>query len=365
MIAAISETEQFGSGADPDALIATVSVDSSAYDVATISNADDVYVLTADSVKVISRSHDIVSTFPVGPHSKGLMPSADGTHVYVASYDGALTIIATADNTAKNLVVDQSIAEVVSGDGQCIYLAHNGTVGDERGTWISVIGCDGTAVALLAVENYVTDLALGPDGDRLYAASSERSTYYQYPRGTVSVIDAERHEVIDVIDMPLAPDTVTVSADGSRLYVTHFDTDAISIIDLVTRHVDSIGLDDAPIGVTVSPDSTFAYVIGLHSVAFVDTTTRAVDTLPIGDLPRHIQVSGDGKHAYVVDFGHQEVWVLDTVDNSVVATAGVTSQSGAVALSADDELLYVADYWDGTVAVISTGLMRPGAQGRD
>ena len=72
---------------------------------------------------------------------------------------------------------------------------------------------------------------------------------------------------------------------------------------------------------------------GLHSVAFVDTTTRAVDTLPIGDLPRHIEVCGDGKHAYVVDFGHQEVWVLDTVDNSVVATAGLTSQSGAVALS--------------------------------
>ena len=197
-------TEEPANRSEPDdALVGTVSVGTRAYDVATSSNVDQTYVLTADSVKVISRLHHIVSTFPVGPRGKGVIPGDDGTHVYVTGYDGAMTIIATADNSARSLVVDRSIAEVVSTDGQRMYLAHNGTVGDERGTWISIIGSDGTVIA------------------------------------------------------------------------------------------------------------------------------------------------------------------LDTVDNSIVATAKVHSQPGAVALSADDQLPYVTDYWNGTVSVISTALMKPGAEGRD
>lgn len=103
----------------------------------------------------------------------------------------------------------------------------------------------------------------------------------------------------------------------------------------------------------------------LHSVVAIDDATHAVDTMFIGDSPRHVHAGGSGTHSYLADFGRQRVWMLDPVDNSVVATARVASQSGVLAVSSDDELLYVADFWNGTVAMISTALMKPRPWERD
>ena len=205
--------------------------------------------------------------------------SADGTRVYVTGYDGSTSIISTADNTVKTFVLDRSTAEVVSPDGDYIYLAHSGIVGDTRGSWISVVTADGATVAVVPVDRHATGLGVSPDGSRLYVASRQSSSYLDW-RGSISVIDTETYRVVDTIAVELAPDTVTVSWDGTRLYATHYHKNSISIIDLETRAVTRRVFRDAPIDLAVSPDDAFAYVTNLHSLAVIDTAANVVKSTP-------------------------------------------------------------------------------------
>jgi YVTN family beta-propeller protein len=345
---------------EPDeAVVETISLSSPAGDVAVSADGNHVYVMTAGSVKVISRLHHIVLSFPIGPHPKHMMVSANGKRIFVTGYDGSMSIINTVDNTVKTLVAGRSVAATVSPGGQYIYLAHNGIADDERGTWVSVISDAGITVALLPVDAHATGMALSPDGGRLYVASSKHNSYLDI----ISVIDTGTYKVDDLIAVPSSPDTITATPDGSRLVVTHYDTNMVSIIELATRDVAPVRLDDAPIDVAISPDGTVAYVTNLHSLTVVDVATRAAESLTIGDLPRRVQIGGDGKRTYVTDFGHGTIWVLDARDNSVVSTVDTGAHPEAVALSADGEFLYVTDYRDGMVAVISTALVKPHSDG--
>ena len=147
-------------GTSGGAVVATISLGGHAGEI--VISPDDVYVIVADSVKVISRLHHIVATSRIGPHPKSILVSADGTRVYVTGYDGSTSIISTAEHTVKNFVLDRSTAEVVSPDRNYIYLAHSGIVGHTRGNWISVISAEGATVAVVPVEGHATGLARVP-----------------------------------------------------------------------------------------------------------------------------------------------------------------------------------------------------------
>ena len=361
---AITDEHMDGHGQQSaEAIVATISVGGRAGEVATSPDGNHVYVMTADSVKVISQLHHIVANYPTGPHPKNMIVSANATRIYVTGYDGSTSIINTADNTVKTLRLNRSTAEVVSPDGDYIYFAHSGIVGDTRGSWISVVTADGATVAVVPVDRHATSLGASPDGSRLYVSSRQSPSYLDW-HGSISVIDTDTYRVVDSIAVELAPDTVTVSRDGARLYATHYHKNSISIIDLETRAVTRRVLRDAPIDMTVSPDGAFAYVTNLHSLAVIDAAANVAQSTPIGDLPRGVRFNADGKRAYVIDFGERTIWALDTADNSVVGTVEVGGQPEAIALRPDGKFLYVTDSRDGTVTVISTALVKPCPEGR-
>ncbi len=340
----------------------TLSLGGPAGEVATSPDGNFVYVLLADSVKVISQLQHVVATYPTGAHPKNMVVSADGTRIYVTGYDGSMSIISTADNSVKTVVLNRSTAEIVSPDGGYIYLAHSGMVEGTRSNWISVVTADGATVAAVPVHTPATGLGASPDGSQLYVASQRSSSYLDW-RGSISVIDTETYRVLDSIAVELAPDTVTVSRDGTRLYATHYHKNSISIIDLETRAVTRRVLRDAPIDLALSPDDAFAYVTCLHSLAVIDTAANVAKSPPIVDLPRRVRFSADGKRTYVIDFGRRTIWGLDTAKNSIVGAIEVSGNPEAMALRPDGKILYVTDYLNDTITVIPTALMKPHTEG--
>jgi YVTN family beta-propeller protein len=83
---------------------------------------------------------------------------------------------------------------------------------------------------------------------------------------------------------------VAVSPDGTKVYVTNYNGNTVSVINTATNTViatvNTIG--NYPYGVTVTPDGTKAYVTNFISdtVSVIDTTTNAVtDTVPVGNSP--------------------------------------------------------------------------------
>ena len=329
-------------------------------DVVAHSATDHVYVAVDDCVLVMG-GYNIKARIPVGPDTKRLILCADETYLYVFSYDGSVRVISIADHAMTTIPGSPSSAEVVSPDGRFLYTAHPAACVDSTYSQISAKAADGTLLGTVAIKNYATGMDVSPDGGRLYVATSTVSTHTQFFPGWVTVIDTAQHAVIDSIAVPVSPDTVTVSPDGSRVFVTHYDTNSISAIDVERRSVASVYLPDAPISAVTTPDGG-VYVICVQSLVAVDFLTRAAEPIPAGHMPRRIQFSPDGERACITDLGSSSVAVLDTITNSVIAVVELDGHPEALTLNGSGEWLYVADYWAGMLSVISMPSVLPDAE---
>src|SRR6202034_4072939 len=116
-------------------------------------------------------------------------------------------------------------------------------------------------------------LSINPAGTLLYAVSYDRRTYYQYPVGRLTIVDAASGTVADTIAVAACPETATVSPDGTCLSITHYDTHSVSMVNLATGVVNAVGLRDTPLGVLFTPDGTHVCVSNDHSLTVIDTTT--------------------------------------------------------------------------------------------
>jgi YVTN family beta-propeller protein len=328
----------------------TIEVGPNAGDVVTEPAGRHVYVSTPGAVKVLSSLHHIVASIPTGLNPARMTMSADGSRLFVSGYDGWLTVIDTATNTGRTVASEKSYVDAVSPDGRHLYSIHHGFGGARTTSWMSIRTDEGGFDDAVSVAGCATDLAVSPDGTRLYVGSSVRGAR----SGWIIVIDTETHEILDRVVMRLTPDTLTLSRDGSRLYVTHYDGNALSILDVASRAITTVGVHDAPIGVVTTPDDARAYVTGLHSVTVIDARTGTTDGILVGDLPRRVHVSDDSTRAFVTDFGNQTLWVLDTADHSVVTTVDLACHPEALTVSPDGSRVYTTDYWAGTLTAIDT-----------
>ncbi|HET9877162.1 MAG TPA: YncE family protein, partial [Mycobacterium sp.] len=60
-------------------------------------DGDRLYVLTADGIVVIcTRTDQVVDTIAVAGSPSGAVESADGNHLYVADYEGSVTVVSVA-----------------------------------------------------------------------------------------------------------------------------------------------------------------------------------------------------------------------------------------------------------------------------
>ncbi len=111
------------------------------------------------------------------------------------------------------------------------------------------------------------------------------------------------------------------------------------------------------LGLMASPAEAapFAYVANANSnnVSVIDTATNSVvATVPLGFSPAGVAVTPDGKHVYVTDSAG--VAVIDTATNLLVATVPVGNSPHGVAITPDGNHAYVANGGSNTVSVIDT-----------
>ena len=345
-------------GEPMETAISTIPVKGRVHDIAVSRNGERAYVALSTSVAVLNGEHRVVASIPLPDHPKNLLMDADGKQLIVSQRGGSASVVDTDTYTVKTLR-DRCLSDVVvSPDGRYVYAAHRQA--SDRGDADVVTAIDiasGTTVFKIPI-NDVAGIAISPAGTLLYAVSYDRRTYYQYPAGRLTIVDAASGTVADTIAVGACPETATVSPDGTCLSITHYDTHSVSLVNLATGAVTAVGLRDAPLGMVFTPDSTHVYVSNEHSLTVIDTTTTDAHDLVAGDLPRGLQLSPDGKQAYCTNFGDGTISVIDTITNSITATLDVLSHPEAVAVSADGERVYVGDYWSRAVAVISVPMLR-------
>jgi YVTN family beta-propeller protein len=186
------------------------------------------------------------------------------------------------------------------------------------------------------------DLAVSPDGSRLYAVCSET--------GELAVIDSRSRSVTGRVAVGRVPRGIAVARDGARVYVTNSWSDTVSEIDpAALRVIRTLPTGFEPIGAALD-NRGFLYVANRLSndVSVIDLKT-GTDTrrLQAGRGASWMTASQDGSRIYVTHIypnpggfrspPESEITEIDTARQVVVARPRLDNVAGVfhVAVSRD------------------------------
>ena len=182
---------------------------------------------------------------------------------------------------------------------------------------------------------------------------------------TLSVIDVATNTVVGVpIPTDSLPFGVAVSADGTRVYVSHWSGN-VRVFDTATNT--QVGADivvgGALYGIAVNPAGDRVYVANniTDEVAVIDTTTHTVLTnVAVGSSPYDILVDPTGARVYVTNCCSDTVSVIDTATNTLDGVdIAVGNTPIGIAITPDGTRLYVSNENDDNVSVIDTATRLP------
>jgi YVTN family beta-propeller protein len=294
--------------------------------------------VAANSIKVIDTSTDsLVTTINCtcfhGPF--GVSVSPDGSQVWVANSPSpglvsTLIVIDTATNSVARVVSlggsYSPYGVAFTPDGQSVYVALENS-------------CNATCpVAIVDTKSYVvntTSIRLSGQPLGIAFTRNPQRAYITYsasnlPGDQKVAIYAGATRIGD-IRVDQAPWGVTVSPDDSTIYVVNQNANTISYFPKSmtsgTAPSFSIGSGTGPRNLAVMPDGRTGYVTrnfsGGKTVVRVDLLghTPLGGPITVGSLPDGINITPDGAKAYVTT--QQGAYVISTITNSV--TASVTT----------------------------------------
>jgi YVTN family beta-propeller protein len=210
-------------------------------------------------------------------------------------------------------------------------------------------------------------MAFSPDGSRVYVSAGGTDKIHVLgvsgatltEQAPIPLTASAGGQPVDVF-----PSGLAVTPDGARLVVANQLADSATVVDLATGHTSSIGVGNAPYGVTLSKDGT-AYVTnrGGTTVSALDVRTATptlLTTITVGTHPNQSVLDATGRKLYVANGDSDQISVVDTATNRVVQTIGlapypkapVGSNPTGLSLSLDGRSLYVTNAGNNDVAVI-------------
>ena len=304
------------------------------------------------SVSAVDTRTDETVEIPVGEDPRVLALSGDGRYLYVTC-QGSATLAVLSTSPLSVLRAIEVGAEpyglALDPRGRLVYVASSATASveivDTRILFLPPrararrrhIVYGGGVIARIPVGPKPKGLALSPDGLRLYVT--------HFLSGEVSVIDTARRAVVEVIstgrDSNIAQKIVIHPVNG-RAYLPHirsntanrfllFDSTVfpiVSVLDLVTNRA--------------VPGERIDLSLGENAV----------------NLPFDLAFSTDGQSLYVVGFGSGDVSVVDLRTRQKVGRIDVGEGPRGIALSPDGTMGYVVNSLSDDLSVINLAALQ-------
>ncbi|MGC9269962.1 beta-propeller fold lactonase family protein [Acidiphilium sp.] len=218
----------------------------------------------------------------VAPEAAGLAVTADGKTLVVANfYNDSLSTIDLATGGVTEVPLRPGIINAaqdgVAGGEYPYWVTIKGSstayVSSERDREVDVVqlGSTPSVTARISVPGNPNRMVLSKDGAYLYVACDNEELVAVIATASGKVVDTIHTTApASMIGMPkffhgTAPNSLTLSPDGKRLYVTNGGTNSVAVIALDTPKPEVIGL------------------------------------LPTGYYPNSVSISADGRQLYVVN----------------------------------------------------------------
>ncbi len=285
------------------------------------------------------------------------LPSSDGTLVGAGSIGGTISpksVVATGAGLvfAQNMIYSHTIT-VYGRDRRLVKTIPDNLGALQGGPVEAAITPDGRSVY---VSNYsMYGPGAGPAGfDACTSADAVADS-------TVYRISVASLAVDQVIPVGKVPKFLAVTPDGTKLVVSNWCGDDVSIVDTATgQEMRRVHVGRNPRGLAITPDSRSAYValMGGNRLAVVDLASGDVRlTGFVGGGPRHLNLSADGRWLYITLNQDGTVAKLDTATEQIVARVATGNEPRSASLAADGANLFVVNYESASVSKIRTSDM--------
>ncbi len=160
------------------------------------------------------------------------------------------------------------------------------------------------------------------------------------------------------------PKGVSVSPDGTRLYVTNYgelSRHSVTIFDAATlRRLDEITVRGIVVESAVSPDGRTLYLSNFtrSSVQFVDIATRTMtrEVHTTGRNPKIVVLSPDGSRLFAANWSSRNVTEIDTATGAVTRTLEAGLNPRGMAMTHGGRL-YIANFFGNTIDVYEGAAM--------
>jgi YVTN family beta-propeller protein len=292
----------------------------------------------------------------------GIAVSPDGALLMVTHYgDDSVSLIDTANGAVAETVIDIDEPFAVAIADKSTGRAY---VSSASATYDSVLAFDtdvNRVVATYPLAHSITDLAVSPDGRRVYAGRTSGNS------ADVAILDTTTgadHAISIATTAGSIIECLRVSPDGRRLYVAANGPSGAELVVIDTRQnrvLSTVEIGSPIRDIALSPDGATAYVGSCGPdfgtvLDIVDVRAKraaaVTNTYKIGDIAgvlAQLTVSHNGERAYLV--GDQSVTVLSTAKRDVIGSIVIGGQPSCAIESPDGKRLYIADY-AGTVTVL-------------
>lgn len=322
-------------------------------------------------------------------NSTAIIIDREDKHVYVVNAEsGSITVLDAATH--------KKLAEVAVGrDPRTLAIARGGGslfVANMLDDSVSVLALKDLKVsATLAVPDEPYGVVCSPAADLAFVSCSGGDA------GVICFIDTAALKVVGKLTVLSHPRGLAVSADGKRLYVTHFLTGQVSVVDVAERKLlttIATGLDsNMAQHIVINPSGTRAYLphirsnVATTSMLFDTIVFPVVSVIEIGpsltlraliehrrkekigldavdrpvNMPFAAAFSPDGRQLFVVNSGSDDLSIIDLEDGTNPRQVGhvdVGKNPRGIVLTSDGTKAFVANHVANEVAVVDARAMK-------
>ena len=199
---------------------------------------------------------------------------------------------------------------------------------------------------------------ISPDGSTAIATNVLSDNY--------TVINTRTMQVETILPLGDRPQDIAFTSDSRWAVVTGLNGNSVAVLDLADNSQTVVPVGTGPATVVITPNDSFAYVGNINSnnvsvVALDGPASHVVATIPCGEIGivwgsygvwSGLGMSPNGRYCLVAASFDDQVHVIETGSNTVVASLTVGDFPLAIAFDSTGRYATVTNYMAGSYTVI-------------